>query len=163
VIHFPGLSAQTIGKTRVHHFSAVRASPGTAASIAARTAATSQHCEQISLPFQAAWPSNPQARHSYRAIHSSPAPAPIMASAAAPVWPTSANLSRVNPAQNAFRFYRLEVWPDLFGRALLLRHWGRIGTEGRCRLDPHPDPEAAGEALAQLARAKRRRGYQDRA
>jgi len=57
----------------------------------------------------------------------------------------------------------MEVWPDLFGRALLMRHWGRIGTEGRRRLDPHPDAGAALAALHQLARAKRRRGYWDRA
>ena len=37
----------------------------------------------------------------------------------------------------------MEVWPDLFGRALLLEQWGRIGTEGRRRLDPHPDHGAA--------------------
>jgi predicted DNA-binding WGR domain protein len=43
------------------------------------------------------------------------------------------------------------------------RHWGRIGTQGRRRLDPHPDPSAAINALAALARQKRRRGYQDRA
>ena len=55
---------------------------------------------------------------------------------------------------------RMEVWPDLFGRALLARHWGRIGAPGRIRLDPHPDAGAAVNALAQLARAKRRRGYQ---
>ena len=70
---------------------------------------------------------------------------------------------RVRPERNEFRFYRLEVWPDLFGRALLLRRWRRIGTEGRRRLDPHPDPGAAANALAELAGAKRRRGYQDRA
>ena len=45
----------------------------------------------------------------------------------------------------------MEVWPDLFGRALLLRQWGRIGTEGRPRLDPHSDPGAAINALARLA------------
>jgi predicted DNA-binding WGR domain protein len=44
---------------------------------------------------------------------------------------------------------------------LLVRRWGRIGTSGRQRLDPHPDAGAALDALAQLARAKRRRGYQD--
>lgn len=54
---------------------------------------------------------------------------------------------------------RMEVWPDQFGRALLARQWGRIGTEGRVRLDPHPD--AAVSALAELARAKRRRSYRD--
>ena len=68
----------------------------------------------------------------------------------------------VRPEQNEWRFYRMEVWPDLFGRALLLRQWGRIGTEGRRRLDPHSDPGAAINALARLAGRKRRRGYQDR-
>ena len=43
------------------------------------------------------------------------------------------------------------------------RQWGRLGTEGRRRLDPHPDPGAALNALARIAEAKRRRGYQDRA
>jgi predicted DNA-binding WGR domain protein len=80
-----------------------------------------------------------------------------------PLFAEAASLVRVRPELNEFRFYRLEVWPDLFGRALLLRQWGRIGTEGRRRLDPHPDGDAAANALAALARAKRRRGYQDRA
>ena len=70
---------------------------------------------------------------------------------------------RVRPEVNEWRFYPLEVWPDLFGRALLLRQWCRIGTESRRRLDPHPDPGAALNALADLAGTKRRRGYQDRA
>ena len=65
------------------------------------------------------------------------------------------------PASNEWRFYRMAVWPDLFGRALLARQWGRIGTQGRVCLDPHPDAGAAINALAQLALAKRRRGYRD--
>jgi predicted DNA-binding WGR domain protein len=80
-----------------------------------------------------------------------------------PLFAQAASLVRVRPERNEWRFYRLEVWPDLFGRALLVRQWGRIGTEGRRRLDPHPDSGAAANALAQLASAKRRRGYQDRA
>jgi len=82
---------------------------------------------------------------------------------APPPLATAISLVRVQPEQRAWRFYRMEVWPDLFGRALLMRHWGRIGTEGRRRLDPHPDAGAALAALHQLARAKRRRGYGDRA
>jgi hypothetical protein len=39
--------------------------------------------------------------------------------------------------------------------------WGRIGTQGRVRLDLHPDAGAAINALARLARTKRRRGYSD--
>jgi predicted DNA-binding WGR domain protein len=80
-----------------------------------------------------------------------------------PLFAEAASLIRVRPERNEFRLYRLEVWPDLFGRALLVRHWGRIGTEGRRRLDPHLDPGAAINALATLLHAKRRRGYQDRA
>ena len=86
-------------------------------------------------------------------------------------WGTAipAGSARCTPAprsvrcSNEWRYYRLAVWPDLFGRALLSRQWGRIGTEGRRRLDPHPDPGAAINALAQIVRAKRRHGYQDRA
>ena len=79
-----------------------------------------------------------------------------------PLFADAASLLRVRPEHNEWRFYRMEVWPDLFGRALLLRQWGRIGTEGRRRLDPHSDPGAAINALAHLAGRKRRRGYQDR-
>jgi predicted DNA-binding WGR domain protein len=86
-------------------------------------------------------------------------PAPIQL----PLFPEAASLIRVHVECNEFRFYRLEVWPDLFGRALLSRQWGGLGTEGCRRLDPHPDPGATLNALARIAQAKRRRGYQDRA
>jgi predicted DNA-binding WGR domain protein len=85
-------------------------------------------------------------------------PAPIQL----PLFAQEASLVRIVPETNVWRFYRIEVWPDLFGRALLMRQWGRIGTEGRRRLDPYPDPGAALNALARLARGKRHRGYQDR-
>jgi predicted DNA-binding WGR domain protein len=88
-----------------------------------------------------------------------PSPAPIQL----PLFAEAASLVRVRPERNEWRFYRMEVWPDLFGRTLLVRHWGRIGTEGHRRLDPHPDPGAAINALARLAGQKRRRGYRDRA
>jgi len=90
--------------------------------------------------------------------HADPRPTPVQL----PLFAEAASLIRVRPERNEWRYYRLEVWLDLFGRALLMRQWGRIGTEGRRRLDPHPDPGAALNALAGLARQKRRRGYQDR-
>ena len=80
-----------------------------------------------------------------------------------PLFPDRAALIRVWPDRGEARFYRLEVWPDLFGRALLVRRWGRIGSPTRQRLDPYPDPGAAINALARLAHARRRRGYRDRA
>lgn len=79
-----------------------------------------------------------------------------------PLLPGGASLIRVDPDRNAWRYYRMQIWPDLFGRALLLRQWGRIGTEGHRRLDPYPDPSAALNALARLLRDKRRRGYVER-
>jgi predicted DNA-binding WGR domain protein len=79
-----------------------------------------------------------------------------------PLFPESASLSRIRPELNEWRYYRLEVWPDLFGGALLLRHWGRIGTAGRQRLDVHSDAGAAVNALAAIMRAKSRRGYRPR-
>jgi predicted DNA-binding WGR domain protein len=80
-----------------------------------------------------------------------------------PLFPESASLSRIRPALNEWRYYRLEIWPDLFGGALLMRHWGRIGTAGRRRLDVHSDAGAAVNALAAIVRAKSRRGYRPRA
>ena len=52
-----------------------------------------------------------------------------------PLFPDAASLVRVRPERIEWRFHRMEVWPDLFGRALLLRQWGRIGTEGGRRLE----------------------------
>ena len=45
-----------------------------------------------------------------------------------PLFAKAASLVRVRPRLNEWRFYRMEVWPDLFGRALLIRQWGRIGA-----------------------------------
>ena len=88
--------------------------------------------------------------------------APIGQPVQLPLFPDCASLVRIRPERREWRYYRMEVWPDLFGRALLVRHWGRIGTEGRRRLDPHADPGAAINALARIAKAKLRRGYRPR-
>jgi predicted DNA-binding WGR domain protein len=79
-----------------------------------------------------------------------------------PLFPEWASLARIRPELREWRYYRMEVWPDLFGRALLMRQWGRIGTEGRRRRDPYADPGAALNALARICRTKRGRGYHDR-
>ena len=50
------------------------------------------------------------------------------------------------------RFYSLVVERDLFGRTVLVRRWGRLGTAGRTRLDEH---KGEGEALATLAAMQR--------
>jgi predicted DNA-binding WGR domain protein len=68
-------------------------------------------------------------------------------------------LTRHDPARNMARFYRLQIAPDLFGGAVLIRQWGRIGTQGHEHRHWLPDLTAA-EAEAQdwLSR-KLRRGY----
>ena len=70
-------------------------------------------------------------------------------------------LRRVEADTNGHRFYAVMIERDLFGRVMLVRRWGRIGTRERERSDPHEAEAAAAEAMEKLAAAKRRRGYQD--
>ena len=72
-------------------------------------------------------------------------------------------LQRIDPKRNALRFYRLALWPNLFGGVSLAREWGRIGSPGKLRCDAYANAEEAGRALERLVRAKRKRGYRDRA
>ena len=68
-------------------------------------------------------------------------------------------LRRIDPARNMARFYCLAVERDLFGRVVLVRRWGRLGTAGRARLDEHRGEGEAMAALVALETAKQRRGY----
>ncbi len=70
-------------------------------------------------------------------------------------------LRRVEPERNVARFYALMIERDLFGRTVLVRHWGRIGSQGHERLDVHASDDEAAKTIGKLAAAKRRRGYQD--
>ena len=38
------------------------------------------------------------------------------------------HLRRIDPDRNMARFYTMSVQPNLFGEWLLLREWGRIGS-----------------------------------
>ncbi len=48
---------------------------------------------------------------------------------------------------------------DLFGRVVLVRNWGRIGTNEREVVEEFCSEIEAGQALVALAQANRRRGY----
>jgi predicted DNA-binding WGR domain protein len=74
------------------------------------------------------------------------------------LFPDSVSLCRIRPELNEWRYYRIEVWPDLFGGALLMRQWGRIGTAGRQCFDMHSDAGAAVNALAVIARGQEQTG-----
>ncbi|WP_037155785.1 WGR domain-containing protein [Rhizobium freirei] len=72
---------------------------------------------------------------------------------------TPLHLRRIDPSQNMRRFYSLSIQPTLFGGASLIRHWGRIGTNGQEMMETFDESSAAVDAMAQLERTKRRRGY----
>ena len=76
---------------------------------------------------------------------------------ALPLFP--AVLRRVDPARNMRRFYSLDVERDLFGKVVLVRRWGRIGTAGKVRLDEYPDEAKALGSMEVLRARKIRRGY----
>jgi predicted DNA-binding WGR domain protein len=76
------------------------------------------------------------------------------------VFPTDLQMRRIDPVRNMRRFYRLSVQCDLFGRANLVREWGRIGFRGQMMVEAHPDEGMAITALIKLAAVKKRRGYE---
>jgi predicted DNA-binding WGR domain protein len=73
------------------------------------------------------------------------------------------HLTRIRPELNEWRFYRLDIWPDLYCGFSVVREWGRIGQDGQCRHDPYPTEADAYAAAEKLANAKQRRGYRDTA
>lgn len=73
--------------------------------------------------------------------------------------PEAADLVKLSPAKKQARFYRLEIWPDLFGGFSLAREYGRIGQPGRLQLDPFPELDTARKAFARIVSRKQRRGY----
>jgi predicted DNA-binding WGR domain protein len=69
------------------------------------------------------------------------------------------HLQRRDPSRNMARFYCLSVERSLFGDAVLVREWGRIGTLGRRRLDLFANVAQAQEAMRRLVVSKVKRGY----
>ena len=77
------------------------------------------------------------------------------------VFPDRLHLRRVDPARNMRRFYLMSVQRDLFGGADLVREWGRIGSPGRVEITHLENEGRAVDALAEVARQKRKRGYHE--
>lgn len=76
------------------------------------------------------------------------------------IFPDRVKLRRIDPAKNMRRFYLMTVQRDLFGGATLIKEWGRIGTSGKIQRDQHADEGQAIDALADIAKAKHKRGYE---
>jgi predicted DNA-binding WGR domain protein len=73
-------------------------------------------------------------------------------------------LERVDPARNIARYYVLSIEPTLFAKHTLIRRWGRIGSEGRERLQffVGEDASQARVTLETWLARKRKRGYASR-
>jgi predicted DNA-binding WGR domain protein len=76
------------------------------------------------------------------------------------MFPEDIRIERVDPNANMYRFYRLRLMPDLFGGVSLLREWGRIGTQGRHRIELFADAGQAADTMLAVYRSKQKRGYQ---
>lgn len=68
-------------------------------------------------------------------------------------------LQRRDGTRNLARLYVLAIEPSLYGDAVLVRGWGRLGTFGRRRLNLFAPVAEAGEALEVWLARKVRRGY----
>ncbi len=60
-------------------------------------------------------------------------------------------LHRRNPEQGVARFYSLMIEQDLFGRVVLVRNWGRIGTHGRELVEDFAGEIQASQVLEAVA------------
>jgi predicted DNA-binding WGR domain protein len=68
-------------------------------------------------------------------------------------------LYRIDAAKNMWRFYRLDIQPDLFGLWLLVKEWGRIGQAGQSHIASFPSIDDAQQAFERQRVIKERRGY----
>jgi predicted DNA-binding WGR domain protein len=69
------------------------------------------------------------------------------------------HFEQIDPHRNRARFYRLEIRLTLFGETVLVKAWGRVGTDGQQRELPVRDSAGALAALELEARKRLRRGY----
>lgn len=69
------------------------------------------------------------------------------------------HMRRTDPTRNMARFYEVSLEPSLFGTWAVVRRWGRIGSQGRIRLELCDSADDAFECIKRLIAAKHRRGY----
>lgn len=72
---------------------------------------------------------------------------------------TAITLYRIDRARDMYRYYRLDVQPDLFAACCVVREWGRVGRGGQMRSEPFVNAADAQAALQKQRIAKERRGY----
>ena len=70
-------------------------------------------------------------------------------------------LRRVDGAATCGGFTNSVLQPTLFSEVMLVRNWGRVGTNGQVKFEMFEAAEAAEKAMNRIERSKRRRGYVD--
>ena len=70
-------------------------------------------------------------------------------------------LYRIDASTNMWRFYRLDLQPDLFGLSFLVAEWGRIGSFGQSQVRSFAAIGEAQQAFDRQRRIKEKRGYAD--
>lgn len=68
-------------------------------------------------------------------------------------------LYRIDAENNMWRYYRLDLQPDLFGLWFLVKEWGRIGQPGQSHMTSFPTIGDAERAFERQRIIKERRGY----
>ena len=69
-------------------------------------------------------------------------------------------LTKIDPAKNIARYYRMDIVRGLFGEWGLVREWGRIGQSGGRRTDWFEDEASAKDARFALHMQKAKRRYE---
>ena len=69
------------------------------------------------------------------------------------------HLERCDSSRNIARFYRLALGQTLFGEVMLIRRWGRIGTQGRVFQSVMESQTDGERSLQYWHQKKHRRGY----
>ena len=75
------------------------------------------------------------------------------------LFPSTVQLTRIDPQLNMRRYYRLALQPDLFGGCTLIREWGRIGRRGQLLCQQFDCEGQAVDALLAMQGRKAKRGY----
>lgn len=71
----------------------------------------------------------------------------------------SLHLVRCDPSRNMSRFYRLELCQMLLGEVILIRRWGRIGTQRRIVQTIMENQSNGERSLQHWHQKKHSRGY----
>lgn len=74
-------------------------------------------------------------------------------------WVILGEWTSIDSKRNRFRYYRVSLAQDLWGRTCLVKSWGRIGRRPRELFQwPHSDRELQ-RLLQEAILRRRRRGY----